>query len=354
MEVEIMKKLIFIIVTSGLLMVGAITTNLFVSNNYSKQMNQEGGHNYITSAGNRTGNLSLNISLPSENVEIKVYNLVVPKYQVSQLNQSLDKYYPNWRDTDMKMLEMPEINATRFSKFTDVIFIEEAGRLRYTNKTALDKWKTCYKLVLDDIAKGDNVSQNNISDINGSANETTNSSSLKTDELNAAKALYEKQISKDDAYNISLNYIQSHGGLPDNNYLSFSGHALLGYLNWEIPSYFAFRFQRKVDGYPIVGSGGDCANVKVTPLGDIYEYSVLWREFSDSFEKITVKNATAAFVSLESSVRGNWTIEHIELGYYSADAFKIISKSNPVWIFYTDKNRTNYFCVDAINLKLCL
>jgi len=316
----------------------------------------------ITFCGNSTGNLTLNTSLPDGTPDIKAYQISSPIFNLSFCKKTIEEIYPGWLDNETKIDDTRDKNSTRFAKGDEVIWVNNIGCLEFTNWSAQNKWRELYMDALYDRPSPIN---NNITGNRSSGRSGDNSTNGTTDNGNSTKEngtssepvignttllTINGQLSRAELYNKSVQYVKDHGGLPDNYYLSWDVHGETSRADRVVIEQFIFHFDRKIDGMPVVGAG-EGANVDITPIGDIYHYTVLWRDISDSYKNLTVKNATAAFNLLKEKIYWNLTIEKIELGYYSANFHKSQDKLLPIWVFYYDLEHNSYFCVDAVGLK---
>jgi|GEM_PF-3488541 len=327
----------------------------------------------ITSLGNGTSNITLNTTLPEGIDKMKAYEIVAPIYNLSYCKEVIEKTYPNWLDNGTDIQEAKDNNSTLFLKNGETIRIRKNGCLEYTNKMAQEKWD---KLAMAALEEG-SASPSNNNSINSSSGRSGDNSTdiIKNDDnstegdgsqsennagneslsgstkINRTEKKLDGQISKDEAYNKTFEYIKSHGGFPKAYFLSSSVWGEISNDDFSIVRSYVFHFDRKIDGYPMVGRNGEGANAIITPLGEIYIYRVLWREISDSFKNVSVNNASVAFGLLKEKVHINRTISKVEVGYYSNKYSEPQENLMPVWIFYYNEKCTQYMCVDAVELK---
>jgi len=316
----------------------------------------------ITFCGNNKGNLTLNTSLPNGTPNVKTHQISHPDFNLSFCKKTIERIYPGWLDNETEIDDTRDKNSTRFTKGDEVIWVNNIGCLEFTNWNASNKWRELYMdAVYDRPGPANENESGNRSSGRSSDNSTNgasdNGNSTKNNSTSAEQVVknttlltIDGQLSHDDLYNKSVQYVKDHGGLPNNYFLSWDVHGETSGTGWKVIEDYYFHFDRKVDGMPVVGAG-EGANVAITPMGDIYHYTVLWRDISDSYESLTVKNATAAFNLLKEEIYWNLTVEKVELGYYLANFHKSQDKLLPVWVFYYDLEHNSYFCVDAVGLK---
>lgn len=354
------------------------------------------------------GNLTINTTIPNESASMKIYSLTVPDFNLKYCTNLINETYPGWLSDDVKINEIDVdedgsgIDVISFVKENESIDVYKSGAFHYFNDSALPKWMNyCEDFVKNytkSEANNESIYQNTSANSNNESlpgngrdsknlNETNNNDTQKngTESLNQIKSnstsqnsttenatktnkntiLIEPdgQISRDKAYNVSIEYIKNHKGFPKEeyylgeNYSSFRG---IPHLNIEILVEYHFIFRRKIDSFPVMG--GDGIHIALTPFGDVDYYRVLWRQISKAEKSVTTVNATAAIAYLDNKANfrmgpGKLTIEKIELGYYGFFSDDVQKKLAPVWIFWCncdseDNNYVNYICVDTVELKI--
>lgn len=317
-------------------------------------------------AGDAINDLSLNCSFPTVNGKVETYRLLDFGYTVSDCKSIINQTFPNWLNENVLVKQTNDGNSTLFSKGKERVSIFKSGGLLYGNDTATQSWTKYRSDILSSVNKKPTEANPKLNTNNTTANNDTptNETIDKNQSINiigydqntcTTYISFKNTISFDDAYNISINFIKQHGGLPDDYYLAFKTSGKLKTHNYEFVDSYILNINRKINGCPIVGRGGEGAKLWITPLGDVAIYQVLWRNISTIDENISTISASTAFTYLKSKCNSNanltMSIEHIELGYYSDDFETAQELLKPVWIYYTDKACTHYIIVDAIGMK---
>ena len=265
-------------------------------------------------------NFTLNTTLPGESPIMKIYNVAVPPYDREWCEEQIRILYPGWLDAGIEVTESKEPFVSMiFSTDTEVISVTNSGNFEYYNKTASIRWSP----VLNNI-------------INIKRNQTG-------EPLPAV-------LSKEDAYQAAIRYINIHGGFPP-GFTSFHNSTIqTSNGNISVESGYIFHFARNFSGYPLIGTG---AIIWITPLGDIVSYGRLWRDIGNVKRSVRVVSARQALEYLDKNgfVYEKMPIETVELGYYSGYQMNILKELSPVWIFYTDQGYSEYRIVDAVGLK---
>jgi hypothetical protein len=275
-------------------------------------------HNY-KGAISDLRNFTLNTTLPGESPLMKIYKVIVPQYDRGWCEEQIRTFYPGWLDAGVEVKETKDpFVSTIFSTDTEVISVHSSGNLEYYNNTASIRWHP----VLNEIMR---IKRNQTGE------------PLPT------------VLSKDEAYQAAIRYIDLHGGFPP-GYTNFHNSTIQtsnGKITVE--SGYLFRFARIFSGYPEVGPG---AMIWITPLGDVVTYSRLWRDIGAVKGTVKIVTAQQALEYLDKNgfVYETEPIEKVELGYYSGYHEDILKELSPVWIFYTDQQHSQYRVVDAVGL----
>lgn len=189
--------------------------------------------------------------------------------------------------------------------------------------------------------------------LNNSDNEKAGNNSLPSYTLIGSEIIFEGQLTEEEAYNKSLKFINSHGGLPEGWYFQSKSRTVTTRC-WDSISFierYTFRFSKKINGYPVVGVG-EGINIRITSFGTVECYNVIWREIDSIKKNVTTVSAFQALVYLDKAIHYGVTVEKIEMGYYTVDSWDVQKEMNPVWIFYTNSEYDEYLCVDAVNLRI--
>ncbi len=412
-----MSNRVCILMAFTMLIGAALTSNLLYIKNASNT-NQMTSSNPIVFGSGEVRNLTLNTMLPNDTPSMKIYNLLVPQFNLSYCKNVVNNFYPEWLGDDVKVNEIYDDDNTFFStcfvKGNETIRIYKSGALEYFNRSAQQKWRDYWTYSLTESkssdgaifntsppgnaseessnsdlsqlsdnakdAKKNETSGRGVKNINGTENNGAQTNSSNNNDttknetpLNGCSSdsknetvdnnysspsrlvVLDNQISSAEAYNRSIEYIKAHGGLPKDFYLFWNGTAVILKETPKVMviAHYIFCFGRKVDGYPVLGAGGDFAKLVITPLGDVELYLVLWRELGSAEKSTATVSASQALECLDKNVHGHFTIERVELGYYSAASWETQTKMTPVWIFYTSQKGRKYFCVDAVESRFC-
>jgi len=315
-------KKVIIIVICGLLIFGTISIykiNSIPSNNGNDKKKDNSTEDTITTGGDdEIKNITLNTTTSNDTFEMKTYTLKTPVVNETNCKDIINDLYPMWTDDNITTKAIDNIgigfNKSDGTNCTETISFTSGGRMDYINHSAERKWDDNLMAILSS-----NVSV--------------------------------ELITKEEAYQLSLEYIKKHGDFPNGSFLFFNNTSTHTTPNGSIINYsYTFSFKRTFDGYLIAGSSGEGLKISVTPLGDVWIYSVLWREIDSIKNKITIKSSSDAVIYLDRHVSMNITIDRIEIGYFSDNSHKIQTELSPVWFFYTGSQNTNYLVVDAVGL----
>lgn len=257
-------------------------------------------------------NISFNVTLTNKTPSMSIYDIEVQNYTKANCLKLINSTYPSWMNDNVSVKYSKIIqNSTIYIKENETISVFENGAIEYFNRSAIERW------------------------ISNKSNQAV---------INLIK-------SKNEAYNISVEYIKNHGGFPKDYFLFHTDIAYNVHNDTSSVEAYCFHFQRKIDGYTITGKSGEGVWVYMTPLGDIITYHSMWTEINQINKTINVKSSKDASDCLKEHFNGNFNVEDVQLGYYFSN--KTISPTNlvPVWIFYTDINNTQYYLIDAIDLN---
>jgi hypothetical protein len=285
-----------------------------------------GGNSLNDNVRNYTGDISdlrnftLNTTLPGDSHVMKIYNVVVPLYGRDWCEDQIRTFYRGWLDAvvEVKETEDPFI-STVFYGNGEVISVHNSGNFEYHNNTASIRWHP----VLDDIMR---IKRN------------------QTGEPLPAV------LSKEEAYQAAIRYINLHGGFPPGYTNFYNSTIQTSNGKVTVESGYIFHFTRNFSGYPLIGTG---AMIWITPLGDVVSYNRLWRDIGDVKRSVRVVSAQQALEYLDKNgfVYEKMPIEKVELGYYTGYHEDILKELAPVWIFYTDLQQSEYRVVDAVGLN---
>jgi hypothetical protein len=152
----------------------------------------------------------------------------------------------------------------------------------------------------------------------------------------------QKHPSRDEAVRIAEEYIDSHGGMPDD---AVFGDAIRGYLMKSGEDFekrhirLQVWYHRVFNGTPVVGPG-DTIRIAIGCNGTIPGFLKSWRELEYAGE-IEIVNASEAVERLQrgetvynfSASPSTIEIDRMELGYYSAMPRVKQEYYEPVWVF---------------------
>ena len=385
------------IICLGLIIISVLAVPFFShSNRYDSKREKEIDPSLIPGLNfkdNTSTHIILNTSLSNETPNMAIYKLSEPLYNLSCCREKIEEIYPSWLDdTVSSMTFSSPFNSTLFRKGGEDIEIRITGGFYYNNNSASNKIRSLINNIFigymnstssETVPNGTHTNSPNNNTIapplNGtSANAQNNNTNVsKENETQSNKTsdnetmdktatnnstttnhsietiTYDGEKSIDEAYNISIKYIESHGGFPQN--CTYSSHHVRYsvYQNKQIASEYKFQFQRNINGYNIVNKGGDGIQVSVSSLGEVTNYNFLLRDIIGIDQNITVKHASEAFDFLNITVHGNFTVENVGLGYFYRSWEPVPMKLEPIWIFYINQDNTEYLCVDAVSLKYC-
>ena len=285
---------------------------------------------------NNLQNFTLNTSLPADHPRMNIYDLKKPSYSRAIFLNLIKKYYPDWLngsvDIEVKGVDVrgDTRHFTSLTKGSSQIWVWDSGYVEYYEAAASKRWQP-----VEDGMRRAKQSFHGEQGVIFEGNEL---------------------ISKDEARNISIRYARDHGGLPADWYISKSGGStMMGGGSVILDSYLIY-LDRRIEGFPVVGSGGEGAMISLTPLGEVNHYLVLWREISGVRKMTTIISAAEALAYLDRhpahcTMHGKMTVEAIELGYFSSHFDGVQTEMGPVWIFYTNAKHTQYEVVDAAGLS---
>ena len=287
---------------------------------------------------NNLENFTLNTSLPEDQPLMKVFILEKPSYGRAYCEEQINKYYPGWLDGPVNVREIKGDNGgtirnTIFEKDGSQISVRDSGQLDYYNRAVHERWdgvmsrmrQSCQSFYGDQ----DLVFEGN------------------------------RLISKSEACNLSIQYAWDHVGLPAGWYVSYQGKWVTSnsYYNYTIVDGYSVRINTRLESRPVIGSDG--IRIGMTPLGDVSLCTFLWKDASASKKLTSTRSAAEALAYLDRhpahctcTCHGKVAIEGIEIGYLSVDFSSAAQvEMAPVWIFYTNPNRTEYELVDAVGLR---
>jgi len=315
-----MNRKIFMILSIVFLSVTIISAMLIESLITIDEMNGGEPHGINTSY-----NTTYNVSIPRDTPKINTYELTNPDVSQQYCSILINNTYNRWIDNKTRIKNTND--SIIYLKDNETIDINKmSGRLDYSNISAFFKWNDYQNKYL---LNPQNI-ELNISNV---------------DKINSL-------INSSVAYNISIEYMRTHGGLPQNMFLyqNRTINVKCYSLNISYPSNYLFRFQRTIDSHPILG--GEGVVLTISPLGDILSYYLLWRNVINSSKSITVISALDSANYLNKHITKNITVEKIEIGYYSNQDDETQYQLSPVWIFYTNKEYDLCTCVDAVNSNI--
>jgi hypothetical protein len=153
----------------------------------------------------------------------------------------------------------------------------------------------------------------------------------------------QKRPSREEAVRIAEEYIESHGGMPDD---AVFDDVIIGYLmksGEDIEKRHVKQqvwYHRVFNGMPVVGPG-DAIRIAIGDNGTIVGFLKSWRELEYAGEREIV-NASEAVERLQagktvynlSAPPSTIEIDRMELGYYSAMPRVKQEYYEPVWIFH--------------------
>jgi hypothetical protein len=315
-----------------------VSASAFFINDYSKSGNifyLAGGRPEMGDINNLR-NFAVNTSLPKDPRSMKIYAIRNPTFTQESCSNLVDRDYPGWLDDSVTVKESSgehggeTVRGTSFKKDERQILVHDSGSLQLMEESATFRWESVKNRM-----RAANQS------FRGEQNMTFEDTLL---------------VSKDEALNRSIDYALDHGGLPADWFVSSRAVSVEMGMGCTFACDYLIYLDRKVDGYPVVGSGGEGAMVGMTPLGEVSNYIVLWRDISGVKRTAHIVSSETALAYLDRhpahcTMHGKVTIERIELGYYSAPFDNVQTEMNPVWVFYTNPQCTQYEFVDALGLR---
>ena len=153
----------------------------------------------------------------------------------------------------------------------------------------------------------------------------------------------QKRPSREEAVRIAEEYIESHGGMPDDAVFGgvstvYSTHYRGGEIVEKKPEHIHAGYHRVFNGMPMVGAG-DGMGVVIGDNGTILSFRKSWRELEYAGEReiVTASEAVERLRRGETvhgtTVQIGTKIDSVALGYYSAMPRVKQEFYEPVWIF---------------------
>jgi hypothetical protein len=155
--------------------------------------------------------------------------------------------------------------------------------------------------------------------------------------------------SEEESLEITSQFIQKYGGLPEDAYLYDVNSLYLKQINKssgepvveaEYPIMVEVTYNRRIDGMPVVGSG-DTITVSLGENGEIIYFSKSWRILEEAGVMDVISGEEAIGKLKSGQVMNNpmgdissvVEIQKAEIGYFSATPDTEQEYYEPVWIF---------------------
>ena len=285
---------ILAVLTVIILFIGMYFSNILQNDN---KIIKENENQMLTT--NNNNNITINCEFPNETQYMKIYSLKPFNFSLENCNDTLDKFFPNFRNNS-------EINTTNVHR----------GIVYHKNNTHIT------------ICKSGGIAYY-VDPLYSKGNNTINISQAKK---------------------ISYNFVSQHGNFSDDIYLN----STINMSNYGIDG-FTFIYMRNISNYPIVGNGVKGIMVFIDSLtGNVTSYTRLLREIGEPVEYKKIITAKLAFLYLNNHLRDyTANITSIKLGYFVKNIYWEQLKMYPVWIFYAEDNEFKEYetfshCVNAI------
>lgn len=172
--------------------------------------------------------------------------------------------------------------------------------------------------------------------------------------------LSDDYIDMERAESIALNFIDDHGGIPDdaislmpqvtNDYDPFS--------DLTINNSYIFKYRRQIDNeYPVVGSG-ESLSIRISNTGKVVSFLKSWlSSYQQEKKEVKIFNSYQALNSLNnvpiSAYDVDYNITDIYLAYTNPTFHERIESLKPVWVFELEGSEELILMVDAETLEQC-
>ena len=170
-------------------------------------------------------------------------------------------------------------------------------------------------------------------------------------------------ISKQEAITIAKNFIEEHGGLPEDSYLESVMPVVWIKEGSTSVDGFIIKYGRKHDNMKICGYAGDGIVIEVGANGDVRYFYKLWRNIARTSGKkyvtISAKECLEkALPQIQRLIKGDrYTISNMELVYYSESFNKEQREIIPAWkidIADPQGRADDHVFIDATSGKLII
>jgi hypothetical protein len=274
--------------------------------------------------------LILNGSIPEGRPKIPIYALGVPSVTRDWCDKQIKKWYPD----SIFSSDTPTDSKKGFlyrnvEDFNESVGFGPSGEVHYFNLSDDNRWSPVRQTVLEALS--------------GSENDAPEPYGL---------------LTRDDALKIATQALQTNPGLPHGYFLDAVHVSVIYGCNYSLIDNYILGFSREWNGFRVIG---DRADIVITPIGDILDCQVIWRQVKEPLYTARVVSATEATLYLDAHLpvyfcqdQPEVRVDNVELGYHFGFWDDIWTETRPVWIFNVTVggNSKDNFYIDALDLTM--